>query len=77
LKFLKIHYASPYNHAESNGYKWFLTACGRMGPNWARKSTADEDFVTCEACLKVLVQEALRAVAEREMSTSEILDRRG
>lgn len=39
------------------------TACGRWAPGWARMITYDPDYVTCEPCLDVLVQETLRALA--------------
>lgn len=68
LAYLKLHFR-PAHHS--------MTACGRLAPGWAKRTTPDEDFVTCESCLEVLVQQALLAIRESGMSTVEILERRG
>lgn len=57
LEFLKIHYLQfPFGNPTRP-----QTACGRLAPDWARRTTQDEDFVTCENCLDVLVARALLA----------------
>lgn len=83
LEFLKIHFLKPnslqYSHQERGGtiIEHRQTLCGRWSPDWARRTTSDPDFVTCEPCLDVLVLEARRAIEELGMSTEEILEKRG
>lgn len=65
---LKVHYRGiPFidlmhpNTDQSQN----LTLCGRA-EQWARRATRNEDEVTCEPCLKYLVQESLARVEENQ-----------
>lgn len=66
LAYLKIHH-------RTSGHN--LTACGRLAPTWARRTSSDPDYVTCETCLDVLVLDSLIAIQESRMSTEEVLRR--
>lgn len=69
----KMHYIvglDTKGHALGKDFRTMM-ACGRLGPDWARRSTVDPDLVTCSGCLDVLVARALETLEVSRISSRE------